>query len=132
VTLALAQVVDIDYVLSFRPLVFGMPSTERYATGGDAIVRRILYSWARNGGLLELPGRTLDDEDLAQIRAQLSALAEAEDFVESITLDLELDDVTSTLTIAAAEVLIDGQTYPLEVATADAAAAIAALGSATP
>lgn len=130
-TLALADISDIDCVLSWRPLVLGMPATERYATGGNAIVRRVLYSWARNGGLLELPGRTLADDDLPIIRSTLARLGEAEDYVESCTVVLALDEATSTLTIAAAEVLIDGETYPLEVATADADAAITALGSAT-
>ena len=128
-TLALADVCDLDCVASWSPLVFDLPATERYARGGDAIVRRVLYSLALNGGLLELPGRTLEPADLSVLRSQWSALAEAEDFVQSVSFDLRLDAATSTLSVAAAEVLIDGRPYALEVATSGASAALSALGS---
>jgi hypothetical protein len=130
-TLPLASICDLDNVISWSPLVLGTPSTESYATGGNAIARRVLYSWARNGGLLDLCGKTFDDGDLAELRAQLAALAEAEDYVQSCDLTLTIDDDTNLLQVVAAEVLIDGQVYPLEVTTADAAAAITALGGAT-
>ena len=130
-TLRLAEVVDLDNVISWSPLVLGTPETERYVTGGDAIVRRVLYSWARNAGLLDLCGKSFDEGDLALLRARLARLAEEEDFVDAATIDLSLDDRTSALTIIAAEVLIDGRTYPLEVSTADASAALLALGSTT-
>jgi hypothetical protein len=130
-TLTLAQVVDLDCIASFAPLVLDVPATERYAMGGDAIVRRVLYAWVLDGGLLELPGRTLSAGDLVIIRSKLAALAENEDYVKAVTMDLELDPSTSTLSVVAGEILIDGQVYPLEVATGDASAAILALGSAS-
>lgn len=129
-TLTLAQISDLAVVVSYKPLVFDFPAAERYVTGGNAIVQRVLIAWARDGGLLELPGRTLDTDELAELRSALARIAEAEDFVQSVTLELQLDDA-GTLDVIAGEVLIDGQTYPLEVATGDASAAILALGSAT-
>ncbi len=130
-TLALAQVVDLDCLASFSPLTLDFPSVERYATGGDAIARRVLYGWVLDGGLLELPGRTLSGGDLVIIRSKLAAIAEAEDYVQSATIALSLDPSSGALSFVAGELLIDGQVYPLEVATGDASAAIIALGSAS-
>jgi len=130
-TLALADVCDLDCVTSWSPLVLDLPATERYARGGDAILRRILYQWVRVGGLLELPGRTLDRGELALLRSQFASLAEAEDYVSSAVVSLALDETSTVMEVAAAVKLIDGRTYPLEVATADAAAALTALGSTT-
>ena len=130
-TLALAQVVDLDVVVSFRPLAIDIPAAETYVTGGNAIVRRVLLEWILDGGLLELPGRTLSGGDIAIIRSKLARLAEEEDYVQSVTMALSLDPTTSTLSVVSGEVLIDGQVYPLEVATSDASAAIIALGSAS-
>lgn len=130
-TLALADVCDIDCVVSWSPLVLDMPATDRYARGGDAILRRILYQWVRVGGLLELPGRTLDRGELALLRSKFAGLAEAEDYVSSAVVVLTLDETTTVMAIAGAIKLVDGRTYPLEVSTADADAAITALGSTT-
>lgn len=130
-TLALADVVDLDCVESFSPLVLDLPATERYATGGNAIVRRVLYGWVRDGGLLELLGRTLSGGDVSIIRSKLAAIAESEDYVEAVSVALTLDPNTSTLSVVSAQVIVDGQVYPLEVATGDASAAIVALGSAS-
>jgi hypothetical protein len=124
-TLPLADICDLDCVISWRPLVLGTPATERYARGGNAIVRQVLGVWAREAGLLDLAGRSFDEGDLAALRSRLARLAEEVDYVDAVTLDLTTDEATSTLTIVAAELLIDGRVYPLEVPTADAAAAIA-------
>lgn len=130
-TLALADVRELDHVLSWRPLVFGSPEAERYVSGGNAIARHVLYSWTRNARLIELPGKSFDEGGLAELRSTLSRLAEEEDFVDSVTVDLTLDPDTGALLIAAAVIFVDGRPYPLEVDTASAAAAITALGSAT-
>ncbi len=128
-TLPLAEICDLDCVLSWNPLVLGTPETERYARGGDAIVRRVLGSWARNGGLFELSGRSFEDDQLDVVRARLARLAEDESYVDAATVTLELDELTNRLTITAEIRLIDGRTYALEVTTAEAGAAITALGS---
>lgn len=131
-TLALADVVDLDCVQGFAPLVLDFPAVERYATGGNAIVRRVLYAWVIDGGLLELPGATLSSGGLAILRSRLSRLAEEEDYVKSIALSLSIDPTTNVLAIVAADLaLVDGRTYALEVATSGASAAILALGSAS-
>lgn len=127
-TLRLADVCDLDRVVSFSPLVVDYPDTERYARGAAAILRRVLGSWIDNGRLLELEGMTPDDRERVAMRSTYTKLAEGVPFVASAAVRVRL--VESTITIAATIVLDDGTAHPLEVTTGDAAAAIAALGNA--
>lgn len=127
-TLALDQVVDLDRVVSLRPLLVDVPSTERYVRGAAAILRRVLGAWIDEGKLLELEGRTLDDFQRVALRATYTKLAEDEDFVTSALVTISQS--SDAITIRAAITLVDGRTYPLEVTTGAAAAAIAALGAA--
>ena len=129
-TLALEEIIDLDCVLSWRPLVLGLPATETYAHGGDAIARRVLVSWARKGGLYELSGRSFTQGELALVRSRFGRLAEEEDYVVAARVTLTLEDA-SILAVGATLTLEDGATYPLEVSTADAATALLALGSST-
>lgn len=118
-TLALAAVRDLDCVVSLRPLVLDYPSTERYARGSAAILRRILYAWVRSG-LLTLEGNSLSRADFARIRSQYEGIAEAEDYVYSCSLSLSLD-ASDVLTIEARATLVDGRTYEFEVTSGAAA-----------
>lgn len=112
-TLALAEVRDLDCIVSMRPLVLDYPSTERYARGKAAILRRILYSWVR-AGLLTLEGNSLSPSDLVRVRSQYEGIAETEDYVYACSLTLTLD-ASDVLTIAARATLVDGRTYEFEV-----------------
>jgi hypothetical protein len=119
-TLALADVCDPDCIVSMVPLVWDAPSTEKYARGAAAILRRILYAWLR-AGLTQLDGASLTRADLVALRSQYEGLAEAEDYV--LSCSLTLDDAAGSLNIAASVKLVDGRTYDFEV-TAGAAASI--------
>ena len=120
-TLALSEVCDLDCVSSTSPLVLDAPSTERYARGVDAILRRILYAWVRSG-LLSLTGRSLSRAEIVALRSQYEGLAEAEDYVLSCALTLDVDE-DGALVISARVRLVTGRTYEFEV-TAGAAASL--------
>lgn len=126
-TLRLVDVCDIDRVVSFVPLVVDVPSTERYARGAAAVLRRVLGAWIDEGRLLDLEGWTPDDRQLAQLRSLYARLAEGEDFVDAATVSITFVD--GRLRIVGRVTFVDGRTYPLEVAAGDAAAALLAIGA---
>ncbi|MBP9825944.1 MAG: hypothetical protein KBF21_17080 [Thermoanaerobaculia bacterium] len=117
-TLRLADVCDLDCVATLSPLVIDLPDAERYARGWAAIARRVLYAWAL-AGILDLEGASTDDGALIAIRSQCEALAEGEDYVLSASVDASLDG--DALTLPAALLLVDGQTYRFSVTTGAAA-----------
>ena len=126
-TLLLSQVVDLDCVASFSPLALDVPSPDRYARGPAAILRRILYYWCdpsqMTTALLDLKGARIDGAWLVRFRADLERARQL-DYVSAVSTPLSFDG--SVLTILGKVQLIDGRTYPLEVATLDAPAAILA------
>lgn len=130
-TLALAQVRDLDCVVSLSPLVLDMPSPNRYATGVDAVLRRVLYKWYRDASipLPTLEGTRWGDTALLRYRVELEGLARDVKFVRGASVPLTLTG--SRMLIRGKIALIDGRTYPLEVFAVDAPAAIRAMGGAT-
>jgi hypothetical protein len=135
-TLSLAQVVDLDCVARWAPLALDLPAPNRYATGAAAILRRILYSWERDASTppSRLEGIRPDAAWLLRYRSELEGLARApggspRDFVRGASCPIYVSRDRSRMEIRAAIVLIDGLTYPLEVATSEAGAAILTLGA---
>ena len=55
-TIALADVSDLDCVTSFAPLALDLPSAQRYAPGWRPTLRRLVYAWAADGGLPDPQG----------------------------------------------------------------------------
>jgi hypothetical protein len=134
---ALAEVRDIDCVVSQAPLRFDL--TAREVTGAAAVLRRILYRWCSRKGsvrhapglglvtpLLDLDGATLSPPQLDGLRAALIREALDEDFVERADVTLSL--LAGALLVSAAIALVDGRTYPLEVLASAASAALLAIG----
>lgn len=130
-TLALAQVCDIDCVISFAPLILDLPSPNKYARGIDAILRRILYSWCRDVTipLPALEGYRWEGNAMARYRSELEGAARAVDYVNAASVPMTFDAPTGRLSIFGRIALVDGATYSLEVATGDAPAAIRAFGA---
>lgn len=131
-TLALAQVRDLDCLVSLAPLRLDMPSPNRYATGIAAILRRVLYSWCRDASinLPALEGTRWEPRSLMRYRNELEGLARAVEFVRAASVPMTLAGrEQNTLIISGSIALIDGLTYPLEVSAADAPTAILAIGA---
>lgn len=134
----LAAVRDLDCVKSFAPLVFDLSATE--ITGASAVLRRVLYRWCTPKGslryaldvgpvraLLDLDGATFSPSQLEGLRTSLYREAMEEDFVDSVSVALSLNDA-GLLTVAAKVRLVDGRDYPLEVSASASGAALLALG----
>lgn len=121
----LSAVRDLDSVVSFSPLALDL--TSREVTGASAVLRRVLYVWLPY--LDGVDGATLAPEDVDGLRQALERVAGDEDFVLSIAVRVSLVD--NTLTILGKVTLVDGRTYPLEVAASAAGLAIQSLGGAT-
>lgn len=139
-TLALADVRDLDCVLAWAPLQLGLSARE--VSGAPAVLRRVLYRWCTTRGLLpwdvsvglgtalqDMPGVVLSPADLLGLRQALRREAMQEDFVYDAQVTVTLD-VAGALRIRAAITLVDGKTYPLEVSVSEAGAALVALGGA--
>jgi hypothetical protein len=127
--ISLAETVDLDCVASLDPLVLDLPAPNRYARGPAAILRRVLYAWVPE--LAPLEGSRYDARALMRLRSRLEGLARRVAFVTGCSAPLRTDDTQTRLTISARVTLADGRTYPLEVLTSEAGAAILALAGAT-
>jgi hypothetical protein len=127
VTLALAQVVDLDCITRFSPLVLDLPVPDKYARGAQAILRRIISYWCdprrMTTSILDTKGARIDGAFLVRFRGDLER-ARNLDYVAGISAPLAFDG--TRLTIQSRVQLVDGLVYPLEVATRDAPAAILA------
>jgi hypothetical protein len=133
-SIRLAQVCDIDCVISFAPLILDVPSPNKYARGIDAILRRVLYRWCRDVSipLPGLEGTRWEGNALARYRSELEGEhngARGVEFVAAASVPMTFDPVTGRLSIFGRIALVDGVTYPLEVSTGDAPAAILAFGA---
>ncbi len=128
-TLSLAQVCDLDCVVSLRPLILDLPCPNRYARGVDAILRRVLYSWCRDlsVNLPALEGTRWDRNSLLRYRGELEGAARGVPFVAGASVPLTLSG--TRLLIRGRIALVTGLTFALEVAAADAPAAILAFGA---
>jgi len=136
VTLSLAQVRDMDCLVSMSPLAFDQPSPYREAVGAQAILRRILYSWCRDIStpLIDLEGWRPDARMLRTLKQELESaarLAGDGDFIAGASVSVTYDDVTGRIQPKGRIQLVDGLTYLLEVAVGDAPAALLAIGAAT-
>ena len=118
-TIALAAVSDLDCVASFAPLALDLPGAERYATGWRAILRRVVYAWAADGGLLDLEG-SYDPADLLALRSTYARLAEEVEFIARASVSTDLDGDAGRLTLGAEIELVDGGVYRFEVSIDDA------------
>lgn len=116
--LKLADVVDLDCLISARPIVLGLPSTERYVRGARAIAQRVLATWVREVGLLDLEGKSPDDAEAVILRGALEGLAEDEDHV--LGADVAITAPDGDLSITCKLRFQDGS-YTFSVSTADAA-----------
>lgn len=116
--LAMADVCDLDCVVSYSPLVLDLPKTETYARGANAIVRRVVYTWADGVNLLSLEG-TWDASELVQLRSALARLAEEEDYVDRAAVTTTVSD-GGDLEIGCTLTFDDGTTATFSVSTADA------------
>ncbi len=126
----LADVLDMDCVVSENPLVFGL--TSAFVRGPRAILQRILWRWCQLVGfaqyapdlgvpvpLLDIDGATFSRADLAGLRATLTKQARDEDFVTDASVAVSLSDA-GALTVRAAITMTDAGVYPLEVLAIDA------------
>lgn len=122
---AVADVLDMERVLSFNPLAFDL--TSAFVAGWQAVCRRILYRWCTRVGsdlsdpnygvtipITSLRGVTLAPQDLRGIRADLARQALQEDFVTGAVVNATLSPA-GLLSISARITLTDGLTYALEV-----------------
>lgn len=136
-TLALADVEDLDLVTAWSPLAFDL--TARRVRGPAAILRRILYRWCIPAGfldfdrsvglvvpLLDLEGYTFTPGDLAAKALAFQREAEEVDYVLRAPVTVTLTN--GRLDITARVTLVDGKTYPLEVLASQVSAALLALG----
>jgi hypothetical protein len=137
-TLALAEVEDIDLIKSFSPLAFDLSA--RRVKGPAAILRRILYRWCIPAGfldfdrsvglvvpLLDLEGYTFSTNDLAAKALAFQREAEGVDYVLNAPVEVTLTSA-GRMDVSARVTLIDGKTYPLEVLASQVSAALLALG----
>jgi hypothetical protein len=122
---AVADVLDMERVLSLAPLAFDL--TSAFVAGWQAVCRRILYRWCTRIGsnlsdpnygvtipITSLRGVTLAPQDLRGIRADLARQALQEDFVTGAVVNATLSPA-GLLSISARITLTDGLTYALEV-----------------
>lgn len=136
----LADVRDLDCVVSFDPLVFDLTANE--VTGAAAILRRILYRWITKRGTLpfdasvgiftpitSLEATTWGPTDLAGYGASLEREAKEVDFVNDAVVAVS-PTAGGKLSISGAITLVDGMTYPLEVTSDGAAFALNSIGGA--
>lgn len=131
-TLALAQVRDLDCLVSLSPLRLDMPSPNRYAIGVAAILRRALYKWCREASinLPALEGTRWEARALLRYRNELEGLARSVEFVLAASVPMTLAGPDkSRLLIDGQIALVDGLTYPLELSAADAPTAIRTIGA---
>lgn len=119
-TLRLDEVCDLDCLVSMAPLVVDLPKAEVYARGIDAIVRRVLYVWIGQAGLLELEGRSFSVGEQVELRGTLETLAGEQEYVLTADVTLDLDDNNGLLAIGCDLRFVDGRTYTFSVSTADA------------
>jgi len=125
-----ADVLDMERVLTFNPLTFDM--TSAFVAGYQAVLRRILYRWCTRVGsdlsdpnygvtipLTSMRGVTLAPQDLRGIKADLARQALQEDFVTGAVINATLSEA-GLLSISARITLTDGLTYALEVGPAGA------------
>lgn len=117
-TLPIDDVRDLETIASFRPLVLDVPQTETYVSGADAIVRRVVGTWADRAGLLDLEG-TWGPSELLQLRSTLARLAEDEDYVDAARVTTTLDN-NGALAIGCVLTFDDGTDATFSVSTADA------------
>jgi hypothetical protein len=128
-SLALAEVRDLDCIVSLSPLTFD--STPKEITGARAILHRIVYAIC---GLFldlrDLAGSTIDDTDRIGLEAAVERVTEEEDYVlpGGATCEIRVNQNTGTVTIALDVILVDGRTYALEVSVSEAGAVIVQLG----
>lgn len=134
----LADVRDVDCIVSFTPLAFDL--TTREVRGAAAVLRRVLYRWCTrkralryDAGvglvrpLLDLDGASFDQAGLDGLRAALEREAADEDFVASARVPVRL--VGSGALLVPGEIaLVDGHTYPLEVFASQAQVALRGIG----
>ena len=127
----LADVCDMDTVVSTTPLAFGL--TSAFVKGPRAILQRILsMRWCQLLGYItydetmgittpiqDLDGTTWAREDLQGLRGALIKQAMEEDFVTGCTVALTLTD-SGLFTIRAVVSMTDGGDYSLEVGPAGA------------
>lgn len=132
-TLALAQVRDMDCVVSFVPLILDMPSPHREVSGPAAIIRRWVYALCRDIStpLLDLDGWRCDAASLTTLQSECEGVGRILDYVQGCSVDLSYDDVAGSLTVSGILQLVDGLVYVFEVVTAAAPAAILAMGPAS-
>lgn len=127
---AIADVYDMDCIVSFVPLKLGL--TAAFTRGASAIMRRILRRWCILVGsdpdspdlgvpvpILDMDGVTLSRDDLQAFRASLEKQARDESFVSTARVSATLSD-SGLLSISAIVTLEDGLTYSLEVGAAGA------------
>lgn len=125
-----ADVLDMERVISFNPLTFDL--TSAFVAGWQAIARRILYRWCTRVGsdlsdpnygvtipLTSLRGVTLAPQDIRGIKADLARQALQEDFVTGAVINATLSEA-GLLSVTARITLTDGLTYTLEVGPAGA------------
>jgi hypothetical protein len=137
-TIALADVEDIDLIKSFSPLAFDLSA--RRVKGSAAILRRILYRWCIPAGfldfdrsvglavpLLDLEGYTFSTNDLAAKALAFQREAEGVDYVLNAPVEVTLTSA-GRMDVSARVTLVDGKTYPLEVLASQVSAALLALG----
>ena len=84
-------------------------------------------AWARSKGfdLRQLDNASLDETDLERVRVALEEEARRVEYVNAISVAVELAD--RTLTIEAEVELVDGLTYPLAVTLAEGGAVLVEL-----
>lgn len=138
---SLADVKDMDCLISFNPLAFDLGSA--YVTGADAILRRVLYRWCTLLGtmlhapglgmsrpLLDADGATFSPADLQGLRASLEAQAKDTPFVAECSAPVKLD-ANGSFTVRGKVVLTDNRAYALELSVTDARPVLLKLGSET-
>jgi len=137
----LQDVVDIDNVASFNPLVFDYGTT--LVRGADAILRRVLYLWNTLLGtlrhapglgmttpLLDIEGATFSPQDLSGLRATMIAQAKEVAFVDDGKVSVVLL-AGGSLMISSSITLTDNKAYALELSISAARPVLLRLGSQT-
>jgi len=137
----LQDVVDLNNVASFAPLVFDYGAT--LIGGADAILRRVLYLWCTPLLVLrhapglgvsvpvpDLPGFTFSPLELQGLRQSLEAQAKEVAFVDACRVTLTFLP-TGTLMLSALITLTDNKAYALELSITEARPVLLRLGSQT-
>lgn len=134
----LAAVRDLECVVVWSPLRFDQTAIE--VAGAGAVLRRVLIRWCSTAGsvrhapglglirpLTQLSASTFSPEQLLDLEDALRREALEEDFVDDCSAPLSL--VGARLWVPGAITLVDGKTYPLEVAAGAASLALLAIGA---